>query len=98
MEKTAFFQQEYKDVDMSWITHFTDFSIRAVEHGADTYKKTRNKNTLEMVLIPITMFDDSEVNIEDQVRFVFEDVLGEFFENMQLVASAGEKCFWIFGV
>ena len=91
---TAFFQQEYKDVDKSWITHFTNYSIRAVRHGADTYEKTRSKKTFEMVLLPITMFNDSKVNIEDQVPFVFW--LGEFFENMQLVASAREKCFWIF--
>jgi hypothetical protein len=35
-----------------------------VEHGANTYKKTRKKKTLEMVLLPITMFDDSEINME----------------------------------
>ena len=37
LEKTVSFQQEYKDVDMSWIDSFTDFSIRAVEHGIDKY-------------------------------------------------------------
>ena len=64
---------------MSWITHFTVFSMLAVEHGADTYKKTRHMKTLEMVLLPVTIFDDSEVNIEDQVQFVFKDVLRRVF-------------------
>ena len=77
--ENCFFQQEYKDVNMSWITHFTDFSILTVKHGADTYKKTRHMKMLEMVLLPVTMFDDSEVNIEDQVRFVFKDVLRRVF-------------------
>ncbi len=32
MEKTALFMMEYKDVDMTWIDQFTDFSICVVEH------------------------------------------------------------------
>jgi hypothetical protein len=78
--ENSIFQQEYKDVDMSWITHFTDFSIQAVEHEADTYKKTRNKKTLETVLLPITMFDDLKENIENQVQLVCKDVLRRVFQ------------------
>ena len=60
MEKTALFMMEYKDVDMSWIDQFTDFSIRAVEHGIDKYKKSKTGKTLEMVLLPVTLFDDDD--------------------------------------
>ena len=35
LEKTVMFQKGYKDVDMSWIDSYTDFSIHAVEHGID---------------------------------------------------------------
>ncbi len=84
IKKTEFFQKEYADVDMSWIDQFTDFSIRAVEHGADAYKKTKNKKTLEMVLLPLTIYNDSGVNIEDQVHFVFDDVLKRLFRKYKV--------------
>jgi hypothetical protein len=85
MEKTALFMMEYKDVDMSWIDQFTDFSIRAVEHGIDKYKKSKTGKTMEMVLLPVTLFnDDDEVSIEDQVRFIFEDVLRRVFRKYKV--------------
>ena len=71
---------EYNDVDISWSDQFTDFFIRAVEHGIDKYKKSKTWKTLEMVLLPVTLFDDDdEVSVEDQVRFIFEDVLRRVF-------------------
>ena len=80
MEKSVLFMMEYKDVDMSWVDDFTDFLIRAVEHGIDKYKKIKTGKTLEMVLLPVTLFNnDDEVSIEDQVHFVLEDVLKRVF-------------------
>jgi len=38
MEETAFFQQEYKDIDMSWIAHFTNFPF---EHWNTELTHTR---------------------------------------------------------
>ena len=71
LEKTVLFQEEYNDVNISWIGSFTDFLIRAVEHGIDKYKRGRAGKILEMILLPVTLFDDdSEVMIEDQVCFV----------------------------
>ena len=84
MEKTELFEKEYGDVDMSWIDQFTDFSVRAVEHGADAYKKTKNQKTLEMVLLPVIIYKESEVTIEDQILFVFEDVLRRFFRKYKV--------------
>lgn len=76
MEKTALFQEEYKDVDMSWIDSFTDFSICTVEHRIDKYEKSRTGKTFEMILLPVTLYDYVlEVTIEDQVHFVFKDIL-----------------------
>jgi hypothetical protein len=69
---------------MSWIDQFTDFSVRAVEHGADAYKKTKNQKTLEMVLLPVIIYKESEVTIEDQILFVFEDVLRRFFRKYKV--------------
>ena len=80
MEKTPLFMMEYKDVDMSWIDEFMDFLICAVEHGIDKYKKSKTGKTSEMVLLPVTLLnDDDEVSIEDQVHFIFEDVLKRVF-------------------
>jgi hypothetical protein len=56
MEKTALFMMEYKDVDMSWIDQFTDFSIRAVEHGIDKYKKSKTGK-----LIIVSLYVDDEM-------------------------------------
>jgi hypothetical protein len=79
-EKTPLLTIEYKDVDMSWINKVTDFSIRIVEHGIDKYKKSKTGKTFEMMLLPVTLFkDDDEVTIEDQVHFIFEDVLKRVF-------------------
>ena len=58
---------------------FTDFSVYVVEHSADAYKKTKNQKTLEMVLLPVIIYKESEVTIEDQIRFVFEDEMRRFF-------------------
>ena len=64
---------------------FTDFSIHAVDHGIDKYKKSRTGKTLGMVLLPVTLYDDVlEVTIKDQVRFVFKDVL---FKSRLLVCT-----------
>jgi hypothetical protein len=41
MEKTPLFMIEYKDVHMSWINEFTDFSIRVVKYGIDKYNKSK---------------------------------------------------------
>jgi len=66
---------EYKDVDMSWINEFTDFLIHVVKHSIDKYKKRKTGKTLEMMLLPVTLFkDDEEVTIEVQIHFIFEDV------------------------
>jgi len=94
MEKTPLFMMEYQDVDMSWIDEFTDFSIHAVKHGIDKYKKNKTGKTPEMVLLPMTMLnDDDEVSIEDQVCFIFEDVLKRFFfASIKLVESVEERC------
>jgi hypothetical protein len=73
---------EYKYMDMSWINECTDFLIRVVEHGIDKYKQSKTGKALEMMLLllPVTLFkDDDEVTIEDQVRFIFEDVLKRVF-------------------
>ena len=38
-----------------------------------------------MVLLPVTLFnDDDEVSIEDQVRFIFEDVLRRVFRKYKV--------------
>ena len=94
MEKTVLFMMEYKDVDMSWIDEFTDFLICAVEHGIEKYRKSKTGKTLEMVLLPVTLLnDDDEVSIEDQVCFIFEDVLKRFFfASIKLVESVEERC------
>jgi hypothetical protein len=76
---------EYKDMDMSWIDQFTDFLIHAVKHGIDKYKKSKMGKTLKMVLLPVTLFnDDDEVCIEDQVHFIFEDVLRRVFHKYKV--------------
>jgi hypothetical protein len=93
MEKTPLFMIEYKDVDMSWIDEITDFSICAVEHGIDKYKKSKTGKTLEMLLLPVTLFNnDDEVSIEDQVHFIFEDVLKRVSCKYKLVESVEEQC------
>jgi len=80
MEKTLLFMIEYKDVDMSWVNEFSDFLICVVIHGIEKYKKSKTGKTLEMMLLPMTLFkDDDEVTIEDQVCFISEDVLKRFF-------------------
>ena len=44
-----------------------------------------------MILLPVTLNDNAVVvMIEDQVCFVFEDILRRFFANTKLVESAGE--------
>ena len=46
------------------------FSHRNPLQGINKYKKSKTGKTLEMVLLPVTLFnDDDEVSIEDQVRF-----------------------------
>ena len=86
LQKTVLFQQEYKDVVISWIDSFTEFWFRAVEHRIDKYKKSRTGKMLEMILLPVTLYDDdSEVTIEDQVCFVFEDVLRRVLASTKLV-------------
>ena len=66
LEKTVLFQQEYNHVNMSWIESFTDFLIHAVERGIDKYKKSRTGKMIEMILLPVTLYDDvSEGKIED---------------------------------
>ena len=80
MEKTPLFMIEYRDVDMYWINEFTDFSIRIVKHDIGKYKKSKTSRTLEMMLLPVALFkDDDGVTIEDQVCFIFEDVLKRVF-------------------
>jgi hypothetical protein len=40
---------------------------------------------MEMVLLPVTLFnDDDEVSIEEQVRFIFEDVLRRVFRKYKV--------------
>ena len=60
MEKTALFMMEYKDVDMAWIDQFMDFLIHAVEHGIDKYKNSKTGKTVEMVLFPVTLFNNDD--------------------------------------
>jgi hypothetical protein len=80
LEKNKMFQQEYKDVDMSWIDCLTDFCIHAVKHGIDKYRRSKTGKTFEMVLLPVTLYHNvSEVTIKDQVCFVFGDVLQRIF-------------------
>ena len=66
-----------------WICHglmIFQILIHIVEHGIDKYKKIKTSKTLEMMLLPVTLFkDDDEVTIEDQVHFIVEDVLKRFF-------------------
>ena len=77
---------------MSWIDKFTDFSICAVEHGINKYKKSKTGKTLEMVLLLVTLFsDDDEVSIEDWVCFVFKDVLQRVFCKYKLGAVTRRK-------
>ena len=97
LEKTVLFQQDDKDVDMSSIDSFTGFSIHAVEHGIEKYKKRRTGKTLEMILLPVTLYDYvSEVMIEDQVRFVFEDILIRIFCKYKVGGISRGKCFSTF--
>ena len=58
---------------MSWTDRFVDFPICAVEHGIDKYKKSKTGKTLEIILLPVTLYyDDTEVTVEDQVHFVLK--------------------------
>jgi len=80
LKKPVLFQQEYEDVDMSWIDSFTDFSIHAVEYGIDKYGKSRTGKSLEMILLSVTLDDDvSKVTNEDHVRFLFKEVMRRVF-------------------
>ena len=84
LEKTVMFQQEYIDFDMSWIDSFTDFLIHAVEHGIDKYKKSQTGKPLEMIILPVTLYDNAvDVTIEEQVHFVFEGILRRVFSQIQ---------------
>ena len=47
MEKTALIMMKYKNIDVSLIDKFVDFSICAVEHGIDKYKKSKTGKILE---------------------------------------------------
>ena len=97
LEKTVLFQQEYKDVDVSWIDSFIDFLMHTVEHGIIKYKKSRTGKTLEMILLPVTLYDNVlEVTIEDQVRFVFEDFLRRVFHKYRVGGISRGKCFSTF--
>lgn len=50
LEKTELFQ--------FWIDSFTDFSIHAVKHGIDNYKKSKIEKSFEMVMLPLTLYND----------------------------------------
>ena len=70
------------------------FSIHAVEHGINKYKKNKTGNTVEMMLLPVTLCSNyNKVSIEDQFCFMFEDILQSGFARKTLLKSAGGKCF-----
>ncbi len=94
MKKTLLFMLEYKDISMSWIDKFFNVSIHAVEHDIDEYKKSKKGKTVEMMFLPVTLFNNiDKVSIEDQVLFILEDVLQSVFCKYKLAEVCREKCF-----
>ncbi len=98
MKKTPLFMLEYKDISIYWIDKFKNFSICDVECGIEKFRKSKTGKILEMVLLPVTFSnDDDKACIEDQVCFVFEDVLQKGFCKYNLSEVSSGKMllnFW----
>ncbi len=66
--------------------------IHAVEHGIEKYKMSKMGKTVEMMLLPVTLFcDHDKISIQYHFHFMFEEALQRVFARTNLLESAGGK-------